>query len=137
MDRPVLASGGVVLRSWVADDAEAVHQACQDPEISRWAPRIPWPYSLEDAVTFITATEPTWWAGSGAEFAVTDAATGELLGACALMHIDDSSAEIGYWVKRDARGRGVATTACRLVTTWALESLGLDHIELFASPLNR
>jgi RimJ/RimL family protein N-acetyltransferase len=35
---------------------------------------------------------------------------------------------IGYWVVRDARGRGVCTRALRLLSRWALEELGLIRL---------
>ena len=38
--------------------------------------------------------------------------------------------EIGYWVAREARGRGVATRAVRLVRDWAASELGLTTLEL-------
>ena len=38
--------------------------------------------------------------------------------------------EIGYWVAREARGRGVATRAVRLVREWAASELGLTTLEL-------
>jgi RimJ/RimL family protein N-acetyltransferase len=38
--------------------------------------------------------------------------------------------EIGYWVAREARGRGVATRAVRLVCEWAASELGLTTLEL-------
>ena len=41
--------------------------------------------------------------------AVTDAASGELLGSVSLdLFADREAAEVGYWVKRKARRRGVA-----------------------------
>jgi RimJ/RimL family protein N-acetyltransferase len=42
----------------------------------------------------------------------------------------DGSCEVGYWVARPARGRGVATRAVRLLSAWGLRELGLDRIEL-------
>ena len=43
---------------------------------------------------------------------------------------EQSAAEIGYWVAREARGRGVATRAVRLVCGWAASELGLTTLEL-------
>jgi RimJ/RimL family protein N-acetyltransferase len=38
--------------------------------------------------------------------------------------------EIGYWVVADARGRGVATRAVRLLADWARDELRLTHIDV-------
>jgi RimJ/RimL family protein N-acetyltransferase len=50
------------------------------------------------------------------------------------MQIDRAAGtgEIGYWVAREARGRGVASRAVRLVRDWAASALGLTTIEIEA-----
>jgi RimJ/RimL family protein N-acetyltransferase len=121
---------GLLLRRWRADDAAAVHRACQDPDIQRWT-TVPSPYLPEHAAGFVTAIAPSAWAdGSGAPFAVCDATTGELLASCGLVSIDrvGHSGEVGYWTAPWARGRGVAVRATRAVARWAFESLGLRRI---------
>jgi RimJ/RimL family protein N-acetyltransferase len=60
-------------------------------------------------------------------FAITDAATGELLGNLAL----SPAHELSYWVARAARGRGVATRAGRLLLDHAWAS-GVDRVALHA-----
>ena len=45
-------------------------------------------------------------------------------------------AEVGYWVAREARGRGVASRAVRLVARWAIESCGIERLQLRADVLN-
>ena len=48
----------------------------------------------------------------------------------------ESSSEVGYWVKREARGRGAATRALRLLSRWGLEELGLARLQLRTDELN-
>ena len=59
-----------------------------------------------------------------------DPATGALLGGIGLHQLDAEAgtAVIGYWVAADARRRGVATRAVRLVAGWALGPLGLTRL---------
>jgi RimJ/RimL family protein N-acetyltransferase len=38
--------------------------------------------------------------------------------------------EIGYWVAAEARGRGVATRAVRLLADWGRAELGLTRIDV-------
>jgi ribosomal-protein-alanine N-acetyltransferase len=38
--------------------------------------------------------------------------------------------EIGYWVAREARGRGIATRAVRLACEWAASELELTTLEI-------
>jgi RimJ/RimL family protein N-acetyltransferase len=41
-------------------------------------------------------------------------------------------AEIGYWLRADARGRGVTTAAVRLIVAWALAA-GAARVQLRAA----
>ncbi len=49
---------------------------------------------------------------------------------------EGNQGEIGYVTVREARGRGVAQRALRLVTDWALDSAGLERVELHIDPEN-
>ena len=64
-------------------------------------------------------------------------ADGELLGAVNLMaYPEREAAETGYWVKREARGRGVATAALRLMIAYAFEQVGVERLELMTETPN-
>lgn len=125
-ERPVLADDDVLLRAWRPDDVDSIYHACQDPDIQHFT-RVPVPYLRDHAVHFVTLSERQWAEQQSAGFAVTDASTGELVGACGLLGIDHQArrAGVGYWVAPWARGRGVATSALRLVTEWALGDGGM------------
>ncbi|MFG1887452.1 GNAT family N-acetyltransferase [Micromonospora sp. NPDC049051] len=129
--KPVeIVEDGLLLRPWQADDADAVLRACQDPDIQRWT-TVPRPYLPGHAHGFVTEAAPAdWSAGTGAPFAVCDAATGELLGSCGLVSIDAGlrSGEIGYWTAPWARGAGVSVRATRAVARWAFDALALRRL---------
>jgi len=133
---PCLDDGVVALRPPEPDDVDAITAACQDPEIPRWT-RVPSPYTSDHAVEFVKRSARMWQRGSDAPFAVVDAESNEFLGAIGVHRFDgeDDGPEVGYWLKRDARGRGVATRALRLVTDWACRELGV-HLTLQADARN-
>jgi RimJ/RimL family protein N-acetyltransferase len=120
-DDLVLREGDLVLRRWRTEDAAAISVACQDPEISRWIPVIPQTYGLADAVEFLAEAADEWRAGSSRAFAIVDVRDG-LLGAVTLHGPEGHLAEIGYWLAPDARGRGIATRAVRLLTRHAFRA---------------
>ncbi|WP_261554800.1 GNAT family N-acetyltransferase [Frankia tisae] len=125
-----ITAGRLHLRPWRPYDVDAVHQACQDPEIPRWT-RLPTPYGRHHAEDFVTREAPRSWAdGTGAAFAVVDATTEQLLASVALLQITTrSDAEIGYWCAAPARGQGVMSQAVATLTRWAFGALGLARIE--------
>ena len=130
-----LRDGDLLLRSWTLEDAPAVEAACQDPELSRWIPFIPRPYTRAEAEGYLHACIE-----SGDErhpFAMVDACAGALLGSIDL-RVDTHfhRGHVGYWVAAPARGRGICTRALRLVTRWALDELGLQRLELITDPDN-
>ena len=101
-------------------------EASRDPAIERY--NGPAPDSLADAISVIEHIERCWGSfeaqadPTGAAFAIVDAASGEPVGMCG---IDDWSstdvAQFGYWLAAAARGRGLATRAVTLMTSWLFE----------------
>jgi len=128
---PELADDEVRLRLPEMRDVDAITDACQDPDIPRFT-RVPSPYGRHDAVEHVARAAANWRAGSDAVFIVADAGDDTLLGSIGLMRIDATRtvAEIGYWVAREARRRGIATRAVRLVSRWATLDLGIQRVEL-------
>ena len=124
--RVELRDGHLVLRPWREEDAPDVYAACQDPDIQRWIPAIPRPYTLEHARAYVRG-EATPNDARG--FAVD--VGGRVAGAIG-MRVDDVNriGHIGYWCAPDARNRGVTTRALRLVCRLGLDDLGLERLEL-------
>jgi RimJ/RimL family protein N-acetyltransferase len=130
-----LRADGFRLRPWETDDAPAVTAACQDPEIARWLPIIPSPYTEDDARDFVEQSRLNWDAGEAYSFALVGD-NDELLGSVAMRMLRFSTGHIGYWVAPAARGRGIATTALKTLSRWAVEDLGLKRLELMTDPEN-
>jgi RimJ/RimL family protein N-acetyltransferase len=123
-----LEDDAILLRSYTDEDVPALVAAINDREISRWT-RVPFPYTEEDAREFMRSTSET-------AFAVTNKRTGDLLGGIGLRLPAEGIGEVGYWVRREARGRGVATRALLVLSRWALEEKGLARLQLTAEPGN-
>ena len=126
----MLSDGVVQLRSWARADAPAIVECLEgDEELGRWLDRVPQPYSLDDALFYIES--------EGEEkFAITDAASDAILGSIGLRwDHDDAAAEVGYWMRRDLRGRGLMTRAVELISRYALEQ-GAQRVFLRADPEN-
>jgi RimJ/RimL family protein N-acetyltransferase len=135
LEAPDLRGDEIVLRPWKLDDLDELVSALQDPEIPRWT-RIPEPYTGTDGRAFLERSAQSWIDGNAAGFAILDPSGKQLLGSIGVVFHEQSAASVGYWVARDARGRGIATRALRLVAGWALQSLGVERLELVTDPDN-
>lgn len=132
--RETLSDGVVTLRPWSDTDAEALAGCIDgDEQIARWLDQIPQPYGVEDARAYIRGTTGN---EREARFAVTEASGGRLLGSIgATWNESGDVAEIGYWLRADARGRGVTLAAVRLIVPWAL-ARGAARVQLRAAVEN-
>lgn len=125
-----LAIDELVLRPWRRGDAPALLAACQDPEIARWV-TIPQPYLLADADAFIASALTMWREGTGAPFAITEAATDRLLGAVTRFGPDGHQATFGCWLVPEARGRGIGTRSLRLLAEWTFATTPAVRLDVF------
>ena len=105
---PTLTIDDLILRPWRPADAPDLYAVCQDPEIARWV-TIPQPFMLADAEAFIQNALAMWRDGTGAPFAIVDAATDRLLGAVTRFGPDGHQATFGLWL-----GPGRTRSRCGL-----------------------
>ncbi len=111
-------------------DVAALVAACQDPQIPRYT-QVPSPYGEEEARRWLRVSEERRLAGTDLSLLVVDGAD-RLLGSVGLLDVnhEHKRAEIGYWTAAEARGRGVARRAVRLLARHAFESLPLVRLEI-------
>ncbi len=126
-----LTDGVVALRPWQkADAADLVDCIDGDPEITRWLDQVPQPYRTKDALAYIRGIGES-------TFAITDAETGRILGSVGVRFSEGGDVgEIGYWVRSDARGRGIMTRAVRVVAAWAFGRGDVERLQLRADVEN-
>src|SRR5450756_492456 len=73
---------------------------------------------------------------SSRSFAIVDAGSGELLGSIARHGPSGHRATFGYWLAPQARGRGAATRALRLITDWTIATTEVIRLDLFTDVEN-
>jgi RimJ/RimL family protein N-acetyltransferase len=107
-----------------------------DPDVIRYT-RVPADPPPGFASAWVGRYVEGWKDGSRAGFAAVSG-DGTFLGMIGIVDLDlgGREGEIGYVVAREARGRGIAQRALRLVTDWALGDLGLQRVELHIDPAN-
>ncbi len=127
------------LRAYTPSDAsELLHAARESTtEVHPWLPWCHPGYTLAEAEAFITRARANWQEGAEYHFAVLDP-TGRLLGGCGLNHLNavHRFANLGYWLRTSATGRGIAPRAAALVAGFAFAELALARIEIVIDPDN-
>ena len=132
---PALLRGpGFLLRPWRVEDARWYVES-RDEEIFRWTEERR-DLTLKDAEAGIRQANKD---PNAVCLAIVDSTSGELLGNIALAFRENNrvSAEIMYWLAPQARGRGLATDAVKLLSAWAFEVLGLERLTLKTRRGNR
>ncbi|MFF4760485.1 GNAT family N-acetyltransferase [Streptomyces sp. NPDC001292] len=126
---------GLLLRPWEPEsdaDVRAWLRGITDPEFRRWnTPLVP-VTDLTGARDSLRARAARAREGSSVSFLIADAESATTLGRISVNDIRPllGVARTGYWVLPEARGRGVATRALKLVAGWAFGELRLHRLEL-------
>jgi [ribosomal protein S5]-alanine N-acetyltransferase len=113
-----LRDGDVAVREWRDADASDLARLADDREV--WInlrDGFPHPYGIADARQFVARAQrlkpPTWFAIEAG------GALAGGIGYAARTDVERIGAEIGYWLGREHWGRGIMSTAVRLVTAHA------------------
>jgi ribosomal-protein-serine acetyltransferase len=129
-----LTDGHITIRKIRPDDAERLHRAIQEsgPELPHWMPDLSPNLTPEMIRGWIGSALKLWDEGSDYNFVVLDAADGSLLGGCGLSRVNPRHrfANLFYWVKSEAAGKGVATAATKLVARFGFEHASLHRVEI-------
>jgi ribosomal-protein-serine acetyltransferase len=93
--------------------------------------------TVETTLGFIRATRRQIADNDGLQTAVVDPG-GAIVGVVGVHHLDwaNGKTSIGYWLARDAQGRGVMTAAVRAYVDYAFTTLGLHRVEIEAAVEN-
>ncbi len=128
---PTELNGAITLRPLREEDIEPILNACQDPTISAFT-RVPYPYDRELAEEFVRGSDLGYRAHQGIVFAIDVA--GVFAGTIGLhsIQLTDHCAEVGYWIEKSHREKGIATEALKVILDFALNIAAFRRVEAMA-----
>ncbi|NNE74390.1 MAG: GNAT family N-acetyltransferase [Acidimicrobiales bacterium] len=130
-----LTDGDLTLRPPTVDDAAELAQIVV-ANLDHLQPWMTWAtsdYDEQGAADYITGKiDPT-----ARPLLMLDG-DGRIVGSTGLNDLDalNRVANLGYWVRADACGRGYATRATDLVARYGIDTVGLQRVEIFMSVHN-
>jgi RimJ/RimL family protein N-acetyltransferase len=120
---PVLETERLTLRAPRLEDAKTIAALANDRRIAENTLRVPHPYGIADAQSFLTTANAT---DDETVFLITTRNAATVIGACGIARLDGETPEIGYWLGVPFWGKGHATEAARALIDHALGNLGYD-----------
>ena len=148
-ESPTLKSGTITMRPMRPSDAEDIYRAAQDPTIPKFT-TLPENYPLDLAIEFAGKRAAASFANktelvfviedsrlSDDSDSISNSASSKypysnnFAGVMSLHSIDipNHRAEIGYWLAKEARGKGICTKAAEMITEYGLMTLGFKRID--------
>jgi RimJ/RimL family protein N-acetyltransferase len=127
----------LLLRGWRDEDLEPFVAMCADPRVMRWVGRGE-PQDRAQAEASLQAIRDHWMRHGFGLWAAEEKETGELAGFVGLARLDDRSGdvEIGWRLRHESWGRGLATEGALAAREHAVAELGLTRLVALVHPEN-
>jgi ribosomal-protein-alanine N-acetyltransferase len=133
---PTISTPRLLLRSWTLEDAPALLQVLQEPDIFRYFPPSP-PPTLEKTGRYIAHQLAHWQERGYGHWAVATQADGQVVGWNGLEYLPETDeTEVAYLLSRQVWGRGLATEAARAAVEFGFGTCILSAIIGLVHPDN-
>ena len=132
----ILETARLALREFVPEDVEALARVLSDPETMRHYPAAIDRTGVKD---WIERNRRRYHEDGVGLWAMDLKSTGEMIGDCGIIRqqVDGESLyEIGYHLRRDLWGRGLATEAANACRKWGFANLPVNRLISLIRPKN-
>lgn len=113
----------MLLRPPWPEDAPVITAAIADWSIIQMLGRAPWPYTLDDAETFVRMAGDAAEAGREHALLLNLLPTAQVIGSVGVTRLACGAWELGYWLARHWWGRGLVTEAATALIDTSFASL--------------
>lgn len=130
----------LLLRKWDPDDAPLLRSAI-DRSLDHLRPWMPWageePKTLEETRDLLAGFRERFEAGDDFVYGIFDRGGTEVLGGTGLHpRIGPGALEIGYWIRVDRTGEGLATETARALVEAGSSLPGIERLVIKCDPEN-
>lgn len=130
----------LLVRKFNLSDDEAFHAAARE-SIKEVFPFLSWchpDYSIDETRQWLASMHSNWQSSDSHNFVITEKENAQIVGGLGLNRIDENPvANLGYWTRTSAAGRGIATEATLGLVNFGFKHLGLIRIEIVMSVENQ
>lgn len=133
---PVLETSRLLLREFVSEDADALSLVLSDPETMRYYPA---PLDRTEVEAWIERNRRRYANDGHGLWAMILKSSGEMIGDCGITMQEVEGVfyrEIGYHVRRDLWGQGLAAEAARACRDYGFDHLHADQLISIIRPDN-
>ena len=134
--RKILETGRLILREFSPQDADALALVLSDPETMKYYPA---PIDRDGIQQWIERNLRRYAEDGVGLWAMVLKVTGEMIGDCGIIRQlveGECLYEIGYHLRRDHWGQGLATEAAIACREWAFANLQVDRLISLIRPVN-
>ncbi len=129
--------GVILIRRMTESDIQPLYEATLESidELRRWMPWCHPDYTIKETTEFVRSRADAWTSDEERSFLIVDCKTGGILGGCGLNRFDRdyACANLGYWIRTSAAGRGTGTAATCLLARYAFEKEHIQRIEILVA----
>ena len=130
----------LLVRCWNPRDAPLLKEAV-DSSLEHLRPWMPWaahePQPVAEKVELLRRFRGNFDLGHDFVYGIFTPDESEVVGGSGLhTRVGDDAFEIGYWIRSDRTGQGLATETSAALTRVACELCGVDRVEIHVDPAN-
>jgi RimJ/RimL family protein N-acetyltransferase len=136
LGKPILETERLILREFVAEDADALARVLSDPEAMRYYPMS---FDRKAVEEWIARNQRRCVVDGHGLWAMDLKSSGEMIGDCGitLQEVDgESLPEIGYHLRRNMWGQGLAIEAAQACRDYGFERLRVESMISLIRPEN-
>ncbi len=122
---PILKTERLILSQLEEKDIPFIVEFLQHRIYSDFTSNIPYPYTENDAQSWVKMAQEAFEENSGYTFGIRNK-NGQIMGAIGLHDREDDKAELGYWIGIPYWNKGYVTEAANAILEFGFKKLGFN-----------